>query len=288
LFEKTGQQWTVVARLIADDADSADNLGTSVSMFGSSVFAGAPGNDNENGQEAGAVYVFSNDGSGWAQSQKLIADGGGPADEFGYAVATDGVHLFIGAPWAIVNGISSGAVYVFERNDQLWEQTATLLPTVAIDGAQFGTALALSGADLLVGAPEGFYPTVPVATGHVHMFSQVGGVWAESDVLTPENAEDNSRFGTVIAADATLAAIFRADDDNYAPGSPLLVSVYARCNCVGDLNDDGTVDLSDLATLLTNFGTPSGATPEQGDIDDDGDVDLGDLTLLLAAFGSCS
>ncbi len=57
--------------------------------------------------------------------------------------------------------------------------------------------------------------------------------------------------------------------------------------CPGDLNGDLTVDLSDLATLLANFGSGS-ATPADGDIDGDGDVDLSDLATLLANFGvSC-
>jgi len=284
LFERVGAQWTKTARFIADDANDGDALGTSVSMFGSSVFTGAPGNSNENGEEAGAVYVFSNDGSGWAQSQKIVADGGGPADFFGYAVATNGEHLFVGAPWAIVNGISSGAVYVFERNDESWEQTATLLPSVAIDAAEFGTTLALSGADVLIGASEGFFTTVPDTTGHVYVFSQVGGVWSESAILTPQDAEDNARFGIALAADATLAAVARARDV-FASGHPLLVAVYARCECVGDLNGDRTVGLDDLAVLLTNFGAPD-AMPEDGDVDGDADVDLADLTLLLAAFGT--
>src|SRR5262249_15122133 len=38
------------------------------------------------------------------------------------------------------------------------------------------------------------------------------------------------------------------------------------CNIPGDLNHSGSVDLTDLATLLAHFGTPSGATPAQGDI----------------------
>ena len=56
--------------------------------------------------------------------------------------------------------------------------------------------------------------------------------------------------------------------------------------CPGDLDNDGDVDLQDLATLLANFGrldNPSGA---QGNIDGDGDVDLQDLSTLLANFGS--
>lgn len=58
------------------------------------------------------------------------------------------------------------------------------------------------------------------------------------------------------------------------------------CNaCAGDLNGDLMVDLSDLATLLSNFGL-SPALPDDGDIDFDGDVDVSDLAALLAAFGS--
>lgn len=56
--------------------------------------------------------------------------------------------------------------------------------------------------------------------------------------------------------------------------------------CPGDLNGDGNVSLNDLTTLLSNFGTLSGATAAQGDSDGDGDIDLTDLTTLLSVFGS--
>lgn len=56
--------------------------------------------------------------------------------------------------------------------------------------------------------------------------------------------------------------------------------------CPGDINGDNAVNLTDLATLLTNFGLPSGATLAQGDIDGDGDVDLTDLATLLSNFGT--
>lgn len=49
------------------------------------------------------------------------------------------------------------------------------------------------------------------------------------------------------------------------------------------------MDLSDLATLLSNFGTSSGATRAQGDvfpITGDGSIGLGDLAELLAFFGA--
>ncbi|MBI5864583.1 MAG: beta-propeller fold lactonase family protein [Planctomycetes bacterium] len=56
-------------------------------------------------------------------------------------------------------------------------------------------------------------------------------------------------------------------------------------NCPADLDHDGVISLADLAVLLSTFGTPSGATPEQGDLDADGDVELQDLASLLAVFG---
>ena len=56
-----------------------------------------------------------------------------------------------------------------------------------------------------------------------------------------------------------------------------------------DLDGSGVIDLSDLATLLSHFGSLSGATFADGDTDADGDVDLQDLAMLLSQFGtSCS
>ena len=64
-------------------------------------------------------------------------------------------------------------------------------------------------------------------------------------------------------------------------------SGYSHCdNCFGDLDGDSDVDLGDLATLLGNYGTPSGATYADGDLDGDGDVDLQDLAALLAVYGT--
>ncbi|MCC6360126.1 MAG: hypothetical protein IT450_15385 [Phycisphaerales bacterium] len=70
---------------------------------------------------------------------------------------------------------------------------------------------------------------------------------------------------------------FFVDDVSLNPAAP---------PCPGDLDGDGDVDLSDLATLLSNFGTTGTATPEQGDSDGDLDVDLTDLAVLLGGFGS--
>lgn len=53
-----------------------------------------------------------------------------------------------------------------------------------------------------------------------------------------------------------------------------------------DINHDCRVDLSDLGTVLSNYGRTD-ATAFDGDFDGDGDVDLSDLGVVLAAYGTC-
>lgn len=74
------------------------------------------------------------------------------------------------------------------------------------------------------------------------------------------------------------------NDDIYAqnvnPDGSLGLPVFLW----GDLNHDNSVDISDLAQLLANYGQ-TGMSYDDGDLDDDGDVDLSDLAMLLAHYG---
>lgn len=73
-------------------------------------------------------------------------------------------------------------------------------------------------------------------------------------------------------------------------------SNLVECNTAGcevadiePVGGDCDVDITDLATLLSNFGTASGALRRDGDIDPlagDGDVDITDLAEMLADFGA--
>lgn len=53
-------------------------------------------------------------------------------------------------------------------------------------------------------------------------------------------------------------------------------------HCTADVNQDGVIDLGDLAMLLSNFGCTSGCTV---DLTGDGITDLSDLAAMLSAFG---
>lgn len=55
--------------------------------------------------------------------------------------------------------------------------------------------------------------------------------------------------------------------------------------CGGDINNDFTTDLADLALILSHFGD-TGAARENGDFDADGDIDIADLSTLLSEYGN--
>lgn len=83
--------------------------------------------------------------------------------------------------------------------------------------------------------------------------------------------------------DHDSAAFIPSDRVEFRPVA--FVVEYEGLPCP-DSDEDGDVDLADLALLLSHFGASGGAPFSDGDLDGDGDVEIDDLALLLASFGS--
>ena len=127
-------------------------FGASVSIAFPYLVVGAPGDDEE-GTNAGAVYLYWFLNDAWVQFAKLTASDGGPFDGFGRAVAIDEDTFVVGAPGHDGVGTDTGAVYTFTRGAVLWfEDDDVLLPAPDMNnGAAFGRALAILDNRLLVG-----------------------------------------------------------------------------------------------------------------------------------------
>lgn len=99
--------------------------------------------------------------------------------------------------------------------------------------------------------------------------------------------------GTSFAGDFTLSGtIGQPDAGTLIGGDFVLIGGFhaaAAPFCIGDVTGDSQVSLTDLAILLSNFGTVGDVDLSDGDLNNDDRVNLTDLATLLANFGtSCA
>jgi endonuclease/exonuclease/phosphatase family metal-dependent hydrolase len=109
---------------------------------------------------------------------------------------------------------------------------------------------------------------------------------ANADQIVDQDELNEAGFVYISGDDGGHQASGDVDATTVASDHAPVVVDFSVPGIPGDLDGDGDVDLADLAALLSNYGTPSGANPEDGDLDGDGDVDLSDLAALLANYGT--
>ena len=153
--------------------------------------------DDDNGDNAGSVFVFVRSGTTWTLQQKLTASDGQPGDEFGISVSLDGDNLLIGASDDDDNGSDSGSAYVFVRNGTTWTQQQKL---TASDGAFddfFGFSVSVSGDTALVGAWQD--DDNGSNSGSAYVFLRIGTTWSQQQKLTDSDGPDEDRFGYAVS-----------------------------------------------------------------------------------------
>ncbi|CAN5240694.1 hypothetical protein BH09MYX1_BH09MYX1_31050 [soil metagenome] len=206
---------------------------------------------------------------------------------FGSSVALEGDRLVVGA--ASLN--IAQAVYVFERKNGVWAQSAKLVATLPDVDRQFGYRVALSGDTIAVGDPWDDSPSNVSNTGEsskgasnagsVHVFHYDGASWTREAYLKGSHVLGNHQFGWAIAlrqsslfigARNDSGDVNGADDSfNYfcgaayvftRSGSTWTQAQYLKPSNVGAVNYFGTAVAFDGTTLA--IGAPSESSANVG------------------------
>ncbi|MFT5151098.1 MAG: hypothetical protein ACI841_001084 [Planctomycetota bacterium] len=205
LFERGPAGWSQTSILQASDAGEYDSFGSQVALSDDLMLVVALSADGQSA-DAGAVYVFEEDGSGqWTETAKLAALDGFQYDSFGSSIDVWENRVIVGAINVDDSGESSGAAYVFERFGSVWIQTARFTAPDAEEFDRFGSAVAIHG-DLAMVSSEGESELAPSA-GAVYVFERTETGWVFLEKLLPSTASFLSNFGSSIALDADLAVI---------------------------------------------------------------------------------
>ncbi len=206
--------------LNAPDAAAFDQFGTAVSISGDWALVGSPA-DSDGGLFSGSATLFHRVGSLWTFHSKLVASTPDELDQFGAAVLLAGDVLFVGAPMDDnATGADAGAVYVFERIANAWQQTAKLIPVQASNN--FGSAIALDADTLVIAAPNGFVPGIVGAT---YVFGKVGGLWQQQERIVGDPMQDDTAFGISVAVENDVLVVGSGGADESAFG---IARVYRR------------------------------------------------------------
>jgi hypothetical protein len=213
-------------------------------------------------KNTGAVYIFSLGDDGWIQQAYITPKNVGGKDHFGSAVSlsADGNTLAVGATgedsYTIKrkksdndrymteegteheelydeekiqyenHGYNSGAVYIFNRLDNQWQESHFIKPDSIEIGASFGSVVDLSadGETLAVGARCG--GSAEKKHGTAYIFSFKDTVWTQDQMFVGENKKKNDNFGFAV--------------DLSGNGKVLAVGAYSEED-EDDINNNGGV-----------------------------------------------
>ncbi|MFC6964599.1 FG-GAP repeat protein [Halocatena marina] len=203
-------------QLLADDGAANDEFGTSVAIDRATetIVVGASNDDNANGTDAGAVYVFTCQKNQFVQIQKLLASDGQAQDFFGTSVAIDGDTIVVGAIGDDENGDFAGAACVFERQGDAFTETQKLLASDGQAQDFFGDSVAIAGDTIVGGAP--LENENGMEAGAAYVFERQDGSFAETQKLLASDVQAGDEFGTSVAIveDLIIVGALFADNEN--------------------------------------------------------------------------
>lgn len=196
------KEFVEINKLVAKDRAGYENFGYSVSISGEYAVIGANVDDKDaNGlnpiNDAGSAYIFKKEKDGkWKQVQKIVASDREAGDNFGWSVTISRSHIVVGAPYhdrdlaGANSGPSSGAAYIFERNESgNWIQTQKIIATPLEGQILFGHSVAVDGNSIAVGSPSyakdetGSGASNINGAGAVFVFDKIGGNWVQTKML---------------------------------------------------------------------------------------------------------
>jgi hypothetical protein len=214
-------EWDLERRLGPSLGTPGDSFGFSVALSGDRAIVGAS-TATFSDIVSGAAYVFIREGAGtWTEEALLTAADARAFDDFGFSVAIEGDRVLVGAPGADFEGLTVGAVYVFERGDEGWGETARMVLPDAAMHDRFGNAVALTG-DVAVSGAWG-RDDLGVDAGAAYLFVQgSAGSWDMDLTILASDGATGDSAGSAVDIEGNLAVVGAYIADGLEPDSGLI------------------------------------------------------------------
>ncbi|MES2777011.1 MAG: hypothetical protein V4722_22735 [Bacteroidota bacterium] len=246
---------------------SDDQFGASVAINGIYAVVGAPNNDVSGLTDNGAIYVYKRDVSTgtWSFMAMLYDQSAQNGDQFGWSVAIDGDYIAVGAPSDDVGlDRDAGTIAMYKRNAvfDIWEYLQKITDPVVRSLELFGYSVAMSGDELIVGAPydaELNNGTSAGINGTATMFKRNVSTSLWQTTATFPGAAHGEAYGYAVSISGNNAMIAAPEADAYQCTDCGAVRFLTK-NAAGNWVQGFTIINEEITN--TNFG---GAVSISGD-----------------------
>ncbi len=148
----------------------------------------------------------------WMEPNGRYVSDGSSGDNLGHAVAISGDYAVAGAPFDdIGSNNSQGSVYVFHRVNGNWIQEAKIIAADGGNNDQFGSAIAMIGDTVLIGAPHD--SVGGISKGSAYIFIRNGTNWVQQAKLFSTDGSVYDEFGYSVSINSYFALIGCPGDD---------------------------------------------------------------------------
>ena len=188
----------------APEGRSYDGFGRILDISETHVVASGPDN------LPGSVFIFERSGDDWSEAIRLKPKTPDGKFQDVTKVAVDGKRAIVSARELFGGSTSAtfGVVYIFERAEAGWIQTARLESGDSVGNDTYGQAIAISGNTIVVGSAgsSGFAGQEPLPTNRTSAFiyelNKAG--WSEVECLTSSQVD---RFGSAVAVSGNTVMV---------------------------------------------------------------------------------
>jgi len=224
--------WSETHRIFPSDVDGYDKFGTSIRLENSQLIAGSPF-DDDNVTSSGSAYIFNFDGINWNETDKLTASNPVSSDKFGFKVDINGNRAIISSPNSDddIAGNNVGSVYVFEKDNTVWNETAYLRASDLAENDNFGIDISLSGNRILVGAYGNDDTILNSGSAYIFEYNSAIMTWNTGLKLNANDPGSGDRYGGAVKIDGDKVLIGAiSNDDGNALSSGSIYSYYFNGN----------------------------------------------------------
>jgi hypothetical protein len=207
LFKKGPKGWVREAKLTAPTPILHERFGSSLAMTGNVLVVGGPAHLAKTTK--GKIHIFRRKAGKWVHEAEFVR-----GRWFGSSVAISGNRVLGGGPGTRLSRVNwggnnyAGAAWVFKFNGTQWVEEAMLKASDPDYSDHFGSAVAIQGNSLLVGASgEGDNAQRRYGIGAVYAFDWNGSSWVQSQKFRVLKPADQAFFGAAISWDGADALI---------------------------------------------------------------------------------